>query len=289
MSQSTHIPDSSAADGAVRAWLQQTLAQAQQPPARPRQCLGIDGHVVGSVEADFAARLGDAALRGQGVALAWQRGLWSVEGCGDATQRLGRLAQAMRASACCGPWRNEQLAVCNAQGRHVASIERAAVRPLGIATRAVHLVGHSDDGRIWVQQRAHDKPTHPGRWDTLMGGMVSAAETQAEAVERETWEEAGLRVGELLAMRHGGHVDFARPSDEAEGQGYMRERIDWYAATVPPALRPDNQDGEVERFELLERKTVALWLLDDRFTPEAALILAAYLGWISGPGPGPTP
>jgi len=28
---------------------------------------------------------------------------------------------------------------------------------------------------IWVQQRALDKANDPGLWDTLMGGMVSAA------------------------------------------------------------------------------------------------------------------
>jgi 8-oxo-dGTP pyrophosphatase MutT (NUDIX family) len=92
------------------------------------------------------------------------------------------------------------------------------VRPLGIATRAVHLVGACADGSIWVQQRSQDKANNPGMWDTLMGGMVSAADGLAEALARETWEEAGLHVAELGELRHGGNVMFARPSDEAEGR-----------------------------------------------------------------------
>jgi hypothetical protein len=39
-----------------------------------------------------------------------------------------------------------------------------------------------------VQQRALDKANDPGLWDTLMGGMVSAADTVATALARETWE-----------------------------------------------------------------------------------------------------
>jgi 8-oxo-dGTP pyrophosphatase MutT (NUDIX family) len=263
----------------VSQWLHNALQQAQQPPLRPRQCLGVGGQVVGTVEESFVQRLGADLLHAHGLALEWSQGLWDVQGEGGATGCLNRLAQAMRAAGHCGPWRNEQLAVCNGQGRRIATIERGAVRPLGIATQAVHLVGTVADGRLWVQQRADDKPTHPGKWDTLMGGMVSAEDTLAQAVERETWEEAGLCVGDLQDMRHGGHVEFARPSDEAEGRGYMRERVDWYAVCVPAGLRPDNRDGEVQGFELLDRETVTQWLLEDRFTPEASLVLAAYFGW----------
>ena len=72
---------------------------------------------------------------------------------------------------------------------------------------------------------------------------------------------------------------FARPSDEAEGQGYMVERIDWFSALVPDALQPVNQDGEVQRFERLELTEVQGWMLQGCFTPEASLVLAAYMGW----------
>lgn len=259
-------------------WLQTQRSQARQAPQRPRQPLSVAGHVVGSVEADFARQLGELSEPGAPL-LRPDGDLWILQGAGDASQSLNHLAHAMRAAGLAGAWRNEQLAVCDERGQRIATIERAAVRPLGIATQAVHLIGHAPDGCVWVQQRADDKPTHPGRWDTLMGGMVSAADTLEQAVARETWEEAGLHVADLHGLRHGGHVDFARPSDEAEGQGYMRERIDWYEAVVPAGLVPDNQDGEVQGFALIDRRELEAWLLADRFTPEAALILAAWLEW----------
>ncbi|CAB5695592.1 NUDIX hydrolase YfcD [Delftia tsuruhatensis] len=266
-------------DPGVQAWLLRLRADVRQPAQQPRRALWVAGHEIGSLQDSLARQLPHEALQAHGVALQGRAQGWHLSGEGDATQQLDALARVLRATGHCGPWRDEQLAVCNLQGRRIATVERGAVRPLGIATQAVHLVGEAPDGRVWVQQRARDKPTNPGMWDTLMGGMVAARDTVAEAVERETWEEAGLRVAELQGMRHGGHVLFERPSDEAEGRGFMRERIDWFSATVPDGLRPDNQDGEVQAFALMERGQLIEWLLQDRFTPEAAQVLAAWLGW----------
>ncbi len=195
-----------------------------------------------------------------------------------ATEALNTLAGVLREHGRCGPWRNEQLAVHDSAGRRVATVERGAVRVLGIATRAVHLVGVGPGGALWVQKRAHDKPNNPGLWDTLMGGMVSAADTLEQALARETWEEAGLRVQDLQGLRHGGHVDFSRPSREGAGAGYMRERIDWFSAQVPAGMAPDNQDGEVECFELLPVGAVRERMAQGRFTLEASLVIASFLG-----------
>jgi hypothetical protein len=59
----------------------------------------------------------------------------------------------------------------------------------------------------------------------------------------------------------------------------MVERIDWFHATVPDGMVPQNQDGEVERFELLAPEALLERLAHGAFTPEATLVLAAALGW----------
>jgi hypothetical protein len=69
------------------------------------------------------------------------------------------MAQLLRTQGRCGPWRNEQLDVHGQDGALVATVERGAVRVLGVATQAVHLVGSAPDGRMWVQQRALNKTT----------------------------------------------------------------------------------------------------------------------------------
>ena len=264
---------------AAPAWVATARAQARRPPRAPRLPLRVAGRAVGSVEEGVLNQIGLQPLWAMRWQLLKKESAWHLDGPGDPTPALNALAQALRTAGRCGPWRNEQLAVCSIEGERVGIIERGAVRPLGLATQAVHLVASAPDGRMWVQQRAFDKPNNPGQWDTLMGGMVSAADSLREALARETWEEAGLRVDALQGVAHGGHVDFAQPSDEADGCGYMVERIDWFRATVPEGVEPANQDGEVACFELLARDALLERLAAGAFTPEAALILAAALGW----------
>ncbi len=276
----------------VPAWVAPARALAHRPPVVPRVPFAVAGHTVGSVAPGVMESIALDGDAGHADATAGTAAFSLVKepdagaerwhlicAPADATQALAMLANALRRAGRCGAWRNEQLAVCNAAGERIGTVERGAVRALGIATRAVHLVACAPDGRQWVQQRAFDKPSHPGRWDTLMGGMVSAQDTVESALARETWEEAGLRTEALQDLAHGGHVEFARPSDEGEGTGYMVERIDWFRATVPDGLVPANQDGEVERFELLEAAEVQARLAQGAFTPEAALVLAGFHGW----------
>ena len=265
-------------------WLAAARLAAQQPPLRVRWPLWVAGQVVGSVEPHVLTEMGLQRTVDERYARSNQEfkgaPAWVLDTPPDGTTAaLNALADALRARGVCGPWRNEQLRVLNRAGEPVGTIERGAVRVLGLATQAVHLVGHTGDGHLWVQQRAFNKPNNPGQWDTLMGGMVSAADTLQQALTRETWEEAGLQVHTLQTVAHGGHLDFARPADEAGGAGYMVERIDWFHATVPDGMVPVNQDGEVARFELLPPGEVHRRLAQGAFTPEAALVLAAYFGW----------
>ena len=205
-----------------------------------------------------------------------QSGWHLMLGQSDVTTRLNVLANLLKNAGLAGAWRNEQLAVRDELGRQIGSIERGAVRPLGIATLAVHLVGQTTDGRFWVQQRALNKPNDPGKWDTLMGGMVSSADTVETALERETWEEAGLRITDLENLLYGGRQNNFRPSGDGAA-GYMQEVIEWYTCTVPDGLTPKNQDGEVAQFALMDKAQLLASMQRGEFTIEAALITAAVL------------
>ena len=207
------------------AWLAAARAHANRPTLRMRMPFVVDGEEVGSVETAVMDRIAEQLPGGH--RLFFHDAAWHLQSAnGNATEAMNQLAQAMRELGLNGPWRNEQLVVCNEDGKRIGTIERGLVRPLAIATCAVHLIGTAPDGRMWVQQRAFNKANNPGMWDTLMGGMVSAADTLEQALERETWEEAGLRIADLQSLRHGGHVDFQQPAEEENNAGYMRERID---------------------------------------------------------------
>ena len=266
-------------------WLQKLQAEANQSPVRPRVPLYADAICIGSAEPELmhhmalqANRFGREQLllveqTTGGICAGWQLAASNA----DTTSALMQLASALRDAGLAGAWRNEQLSVRDEAGVQIATIERAAVRPLGIATQAVHLVGQAVDGRFWVQQRAFNKPNDPGKWDTLMGGMVSAADTVETALQRETWEEAGLRTSDLQSLRYGARLTTHRPATDGGGAGYVREHIDWYTATVPDGMLPNNQDAEVAQFALMDDAQLLAAMQRGDFTLEAALIMAAVM------------
>jgi 8-oxo-dGTP pyrophosphatase MutT (NUDIX family) len=251
------------------AWRERLRSRADAPPLRPRVPLCWQAHCIGSVEPDLFARAGAAS----GTWLSPESGCgWRIEG--ELSASMERIAAILRDAGLAHTWRNEQLAVRGEDGRVLGTVERAVTRALGIATHAVHLTATTPDGRIWLQQRAFDKPTDPGLWDTLVGGMVPARESVEEALARETWEEAGLRLSQLQGLRYGGRIETRRPFRELP-HGYLVETLDWYACTVPDGVMPSNQDGEVATFARVEADELALRLQQDACTVDAALILLA--------------
>ena len=262
-------------------WLERLKASAAQAPLNPRHPLLLGAKDIGSLDDGYFRRLcaeqapvfSPLLARSDGAAPSWRL-------LGDPAQALQRLAQALRATPSSGvasQWRDELLVVHDADGAVVGRVERGAVRALGIQTRAVHLVGADESGRTWVQQRSRSKATDPGLWDTLMGGMISAADTLESALERETWEEAGIRLESLTELRWRGHVQVSKPNACDGGIGHVFERIDWFACVTPPGVIPENRDGEVEQFCLVDLPELRRMLASDSFTTEAALILVQHL------------
>lgn len=250
------------------AWLAATRAQADQPPASPRQPLWLaDGQAcIGSVEPALAARVCTA-----GFPLHHVDGAWVISGAPD--ESLVGIAHWLRAAKLSNGWRDELLAVTDETGRWLASIERAVVRPLGIATHAVHLLATAEDGGVWVQQRAFDKATDPGLWDTTMGGLQAAGESVTVTLARETWEEAGLRLAQLRGVQQVERCRVRRPLPH----GYMVEHIACFEGVLPAGTVPVNQDGEVERFECWPVDQLQQRLIGGAFTLEAAVVLGAWL------------
>ena len=261
-------------------WLAALQASAQQPPRTPRQDLWLNGQRIGSVESNslmailpdgLSLRTGNFALECRDADAGWHI-------TGQGTAALAHIAQALRAAnlGCVREqWRDEQLAVVNDAHQQVATVERGVARWLGIATHAVHLLGYTGDGRVWVQQRSQDKAIDPGLWDTLVGGMVPASDSLTSALQRETWEEAGIDFHWVMRLRVGGRLQVTRPNARDGGVGYVVEHIDWFAGLIPDGMAPVNQDGEVAQFALLNWTDLIAQLQANAFTLDAALILSA--------------
>lgn len=244
-------------------WLQQLGERAQGAPVRPRLPLAWRGAVIGSVEPPVLRQLRLPQLVETASA-------FNVEG--DLGASLATVAEALRAHGFIRAWRNEQLAVRDESGALVATVERGAVRLLGIATQAVHLLGFAPNGDHWVQQRSFDKPDDPGSWDTLMGGMIGAGETVEDTLRRETWEEAGLELAQLESLAPAGEVVTRRPSANVP-HGYVVERLTLYRCVLPEGVVPSNIDGEVAQFRRMPPAEVRERLERMEFTIDAALML----------------
>jgi 8-oxo-dGTP pyrophosphatase MutT (NUDIX family) len=254
------------------AWRDRLLAAADAPPVRPRVPLSWETQRIGSVEPDLFARAG---LAGGAAVVPAPDGGWRV--AGELSASLRHVAEVLRDTGLAHAWRDEQLAVAGEEGTVLGTVERAAVRPLGIATQAVHLSAVTSDGRLWLQQRAFDKPTDPGRWDTLVGGMVPAEDNREQALERETWEEAGLRLAQVRGLHYGGRILTRRPFPDLP-HGFIVELLDWFTCTLPDDVVPANQDGEVAGFHCMDPGEVVRLLHADACTVDAALVLLAAHG-----------
>ncbi len=259
-------------------WLDTLQAGVNRPPLRPRQELLLNGQRIGSVEPDCFKQIvpGSRSLRMKTFALELgANASWRITG--EGTEALAYIAEVCRAESIgCVPeqWRDELLDVFNPESRRVALVERGVARLLGIATRAVHLLGHTSSGQVWVQQRSFDKAIDPGLWDTLVGGMVPASDNLTSALVRETWEEAGIKLDQVQQLHAGGRFLVQQPNARDGGIGYVVEQIDWFVGVIPDGITPVNQDGEVAQFALLQPLELKLQLESNAFTLDASLILS---------------
>ncbi|HWH82701.1 MAG TPA: NUDIX domain-containing protein [Burkholderiaceae bacterium] len=258
------------------AWLARLAARLDVPPLLPRVPLAIalngapNVAMIGSIESTLALDLVGAGLPLRDAGERWQ---FELPNAAAIDPVLARAARWLFEHGVVTRWRDERLAVLNERRRPVGAIARSAVRPLGIATHAAHLVVHDGRGGVWVQQRAFDKATDPGMWDTTVGGLVADGESIETALIREAWEEAGLTPLALHGLASFGRFTVRRPLPE----GYMVEHIEMFEAAVAPETVPKNRDGEVERFECLSVPELIERLHADAFTLEAAAILARWL------------
>jgi 8-oxo-dGTP pyrophosphatase MutT (NUDIX family) len=169
-------------------------------------------------------------------------------------------------------WRSEQLDVRSDDGEPMATIERAACRALGIETRSVQLNAFRPDGSVVVARRAAHKLSDPDRWDNLAGGMIAAGEQDHEALAREAYEEAGLKL-EHLPIERGSRFRVQRMVAE----GLMIETVQVFDVRLPADFVPANLDGEVAAFETRPVGAAVDAIEQGDFTLQASMAIMDWL------------
>ncbi len=66
----------------------------------------------------------------------------------------------------------------------------------------VHVHFFDEKGRIFLQKRPEHKETQPGKWDTAVGGHISAGETLEQGLEKEVREEIGITQADFQFVKH---------------------------------------------------------------------------------------
>jgi 8-oxo-dGTP pyrophosphatase MutT (NUDIX family) len=173
-------------------------------------------------------------------------------------------------------WRNERYGISG-----LFEIERAAARPFGLTTYAVHINGIScDEKHMWVARRSASKPIDPGMLDNLVGGGISAGSSLEETLVKEAWEEAGIPAELARSAKRGGTVRILREVPE----GVQSELISVYDLRLPADFEPKNQDGEVAEFRCLSFEEVLRLLREtEQFTLDATLVAMDYFNRRTGP------
>jgi 8-oxo-dGTP pyrophosphatase MutT (NUDIX family) len=173
-------------------------------------------------------------------------------------------------------WRDERYRIAD-----LFEIERAAARPFGLTTHAVHVNGiSSDGGSMWLARRSRSKPIDPGMLDNLVGGGVAAGLSVEQTLVKEAWEEAGIPAELARGARRGGTTEILREVP----QGVQSEVVHVYDLALPRDFAPRNQDGEVSEFKLLP---FAETLACRELTFEAKLAASDYFKRSGLPGSGP--
>ncbi|WP_028534758.1 NUDIX hydrolase [Paludibacterium yongneupense] len=234
--------------------------------------LWIGGARMGCVNAEWRQRL---LTNEAGLFQLQEEGLHCLDG-GDyqaLSSKLGAAARRWRASGWLPGWRDENFTAHHPPGHPVFELERAAFRPLGLVSHAVHLNGlrRLADGSIgmWIGRRSPFKAVDPNRMDNMVGGGVAAGESYDLALERESWEEAGIP----SPLVHGLAPASLLLARRAVGRGLHCEWLHIYDLWLDASTVPANQDGEVAEHLLLSLAEVEALVLERRFMIDAALVV----------------
>ena len=251
-------------EGSIVAAIRARLTTALAPPRERMRPLRIDGHAVGWVDPQRAARLsafGDV-FRVDDQSIEFVPQLSDAPG---RTRALDRVARTLANEGALTAWRNERYAIAPDLGASPwFLLERAAARYFGVRTFAAHVNGLVDGAgtiSMWFARRSPMKAIDPGMLDNLVGGGIADGQTVAGTVVKEAWEEAGIGAAVAAQAKLAGTVDIFR----AQSDGLQRETIFVHDLWLPPEFVPANQDGEA-----IEHRRVAL--------PDAARLIAIERG-----------
>jgi len=168
------------------------------------------------------------------------------------TAALDAVVEALVAEGLVGKWRNEVFAVAPRWGAApVFSLDRGAVSFFGVRAYGVHMNGYrreTDGIWLWIGRRSPLKLVSPGKLDNLVAGGMGGGLGAPETLVKEAEEEASVPEALVARARAVGAVSYKMEVP----QGLRDDVLFLYDLETPPEFEPQNRDGEIVEFMLMQ-------------------------------------
>ena len=141
-------------------------------------------------------------------------------------------------------------------GKELFKLDRKLVEFLGIRGYGVHLIAYvkqQNSYKLWVPKRNKNKLASPSKFDNSVAGGVRAGEDIFGALEREAYEEAGLKKEQLDNVKLVGTLNYNWKNSPYT---LRRDTLYLFDLEINDKFKPYCSDGEVEKFELMDWKKV---------------------------------
>jgi len=137
----------------------------------------------------------------------------------------------------------------------LAHIDRAAIPWFGVKGFGVHVNGFvrkKNDIFMWIGQRSKSRKNSPEKLDNMIGGGLPLGYSIEENLEKEAWEEAGLKPNQVSNAKFIHSLSYKVEMMK----GLRNDNLFIFDLEMPEDIIPKNTDGEVDHFELIPAKDV---------------------------------
>ena len=141
-------------------------------------------------------------------------------------------------------------------GKELFKLDRKLVEYLGIRGYGVHLIAYikqRSSYKLWVPKRNKNKLASPSKFDNSVAGGVRAGEDIFDALEREAYEEAGLKKEQLNNVKLVGTLNYNWKNSPYT---LRRDTLYLFDLEVDKSFKPYCLDEEVEKFQLMDWKKI---------------------------------
>lgn len=101
-----------------------------------------------------------------------------------------------------GEMKSELLPHVDQDNNLLGLVDRTEAYTKGLPHRSVHALIRNSAGQYLLQQRSHDKPTWPDKWDLSAGETLRGTETFLAGLRRGVEEELGITLNEEPEILH---------------------------------------------------------------------------------------